>query len=137
MNNNIILKDFFAYELDFAALAAGANATGQLAIQADSGFQLQKMMYFADIASGPQTNDSRVVPLVSAQITDTGSGRNLASSAVPLPSWFGTGNLPFILPTPKIFSPKATITVVLSNFSAATAYNLKLTFIGQKVYYAQ
>jgi len=129
-----IVKDFFAYELDFSGLVAGEAATGNINIQADSAFQLQKLTYFADIAAAPQTDSSRVLPLVMLQMTDTGSGRNLFSTAVPIPSIFGTGNLPFILPAPKEFSAKATISVVVSNFSAATTYNLRLTLIGQKVF---
>lgn len=129
-----VVKDFFAYQINFSALAAGGQDTGNINIQADSAFQLQKLAFFADIAAATQTNNTRVIPLVTIQMTDTGSGRNLFSSAVPVPSIFGTGDLPFILPSPKEFSPKATISIVVSNFSAATAYNLRLSLIGQKVF---
>lgn len=134
-NPNIVVKDFFAYEVDFSALASGVTATGSVNIQADSGFLVQKMAVFADIAAAIQTDSSRVIPLCTCQLTDTGSGRNLFSTEVPIPSVFGQGNLPFILPQPKLFSPKSTLSVTITNFSAATTYNIRLSFIGQKVFY--
>lgn len=129
-----ILKDFFIYEVDFSALAFGSSATGNINIQADSDFELQKLCYFADIAAAAQTDDTRVIPLVTINITDSGSGRFLSSDAVPVTSIFGTGQIPFILPTPKIFDARATISIEVANFSAATTYNLRLSFIGAKIF---
>lgn len=129
-----ILKDFFIYEVDFSALAFGASSTGNINIQADSDFELQKLCYFADIAAASQTDDLRVIPLVTINITDSGSGRFLSSDAVPVASIFGTGQIPFILPTPKIFSARSTVSIEVANFSAATTYNLRLSFIGAKIF---
>lgn len=129
-----ILKDFFVYQEDFSAIANGATASGNINIQADSDFVVQKLTYFADIAAAVQTDSSRVIPLVSVLVTDTGSGRNLMESALPISNLFGTGEIPFILPQPKMFLARSTITVTLANFSAATTYNVRLSFIGYKIF---
>ena len=132
--DTIIAKDFFAYQESFTIVNSGQTATGNINIQADSDFQLQKLTYFASISNATQTDSSRVVPLVTLEITDSGSGRNLFEEAVPIPSIFGTGQEPFILPTPKIFPARSTITLNLTNFSAATDYKMFLTFIGYKIF---
>ena len=129
-----VIKDFYIYEEDFSALANGATATGSINIQADSDFVLQKLTYFADIAAAVQTDSSRVVPLVTVQITDTGSGRNLMETATPISNIFGTGEIPFILPQPKLFLARSNINITVANFSAGTTYNLRLALIGHKVF---
>lgn len=65
-------------------------------------------------------------------IQDTGSGRNLMNTAVPVASIFGTGQLPFILPRQRIFLANATVNVTLTNFDVAADYDLYLSFIGEK-----
>lgn len=129
-----VIKDFYIYEEDFSALASGATATGSINIQADSDFVLQKLTYFADIAAAAQTANGRVIPLVTVQITDTGSGRNLMETAAPITNVFGIGQIPFILPQPKLFLARSTITITVANFDAAVDYNLRLSFIGHKVF---
>lgn len=131
-----VIPDFYIYETDFAALAAGSTVTNTINIQADADFVVQKLTFFADIAAAAQTDSGRVIPLCSVLITDTGSGRQLMSSAVPIPSMFGTGEIPYILSQPKIFSARSNIQIQVANFSAATAYNLKLSFIGVKQFNA-
>lgn len=129
------VRDFFTYEVDFAALA-GANGTaqGSFTVQADANFLWQYGCFFADEAGAEQTDDSRVIPLVSCVITDSGSGRQLSSGNVPIASLFGTGQLPFVLPTPRFFRAQTQVNISLLNFSAANTYNLKLSFIGTKFF---
>lgn len=129
-----VIKDFYVYEEDFSGLTSGASASGNINIQADSDFVVQKLAYQADIANATVTDSSRVVPLVTVLVTDQGSGRQLMESAVPIPSLFGTGELPFILPQPKLFLARSTIAVQVSNYSSATDYNIRLSFIGYKVF---
>jgi hypothetical protein len=129
------LRDFFVYELDFDAIAAaGGTATGQIQIQADSDFELQKLTHFSDVADAAQTESGRVLPLVTMQITDTGTGRNMFSAPVPIPALMGDGRIPFVLPTTKVFSRNASVSFVLSNYSADTIYNVKLQLIGAKIF---
>jgi hypothetical protein len=127
-------KDFFVYENDISALAAAASVTSNLQILADADFFLVKMAFFADIAGAVETDSTRVIPLVTIQVTDTGSGRQLFSGAVPIPSIFGTGQIPFILPIVRKFAANSTIQLAYTNFSAATTYNIRTSFIGWKEY---
>lgn len=133
-NEPIIEQDFYTYVEDFSSLAASGTDSGNVQVQADSDFALQKLSYFADIAGAAQTADSRVVPLITLQIIDTGSGRNLFESAVMIPAIFGTGELPFVLPTPRVFAARSTITLNVANVSASTTYNLRLNLIGYKIF---
>ena len=127
-------RDFFSYPITFAALASGGAAQGAIQIQSDSDFELTKLSFFADIASAVETEATRVLPLVLVQLTDSGTGRAMFSAPVPIPAIMGDGRIPFILPTPKIFSANASVTVNVSNFSAATTYNLRILLIGAKIF---
>ena len=131
-----VARDFYTYEEDFleADLTAGSTLNGSVEIQADSDFVWQKACYFADLALAPQTLNTLVIPLVTIQLIDTGSGRNLFELAAPITSMFGTGQLPFVLPIPRLFFARSTIQVQVSNFSAGTDYGLRLSFIGYKAY---
>lgn len=131
-----IAKDFFIYELDISALAAGSSTSVNISVQADSDFVLQKLGYAADIAAAAQTDSTRVLPLCTMLITDTGSGRQLMNSAVPVSAFIGDGRLPFILPQPKLFLSRTTINFNIANYSAATTYNLRFSLIGMKIFKA-
>lgn len=132
-----IYKDFFTYELDFSALAPAASATASFTVQADSDFIWQKAAFVADIAAAAQTDSARVLPLVTVLITDSGAGRQLMNSAVPILSLFGTGQIPFILPQQRIFRSQSVVTVQLTSYVAAgTTYNIRLSFIGMKAFWS-
>lgn len=128
------IRDIFIQEIDFAGLAAAGTATGSFTVQQDANFLWQYGMYFADIAAAAQTDSTRVIPLVSVIITDEGSGRQLMQSAVPVPSLFGTGEMPLILPTPRFFRAQTQVSVSVTNFDAAATYNLKLSLLGTKFF---
>ena len=72
--------------------------------------------------------------MMTVQIKDTGSGRDIIETAAPVMNIFGSGRLPFILPTPKLFLARSTIAITVENFDAAVTYNLRLSFIGYKVF---
>jgi hypothetical protein len=127
-------RDFFVYEAQTVALGTGANAVDQIQIQADADFILQKLAYQADIAGATQTISSRVVPNVLVQLTDTGSNRQLFQQPVPIPSIFGTGELPFILPNPRLFMKTSVIQIDFTSFEAAVTPTIRLAFIGYKFY---
>ena len=128
------VQDYFTYQVNFASLAAGASANGSFQVQADSDFKWLKATVMADLAGAVQTVSSQVIPLVTIQITDTGSGRQLMSAPVPIFNMFGTGQIPFILPVPRIFKARANVAIVVANYSAATAYLFRLSFIGTKIF---
>lgn len=127
-------RDFFGYTLSFSALAAAAAAQGAIQIQSDSDFELTKFTMMADIAAAAQTESTRVLPLVTLQITDTGTGRALFAAPLPIPAVMGDGRIPFILPVPKIFSANASVAIQVANFSAATTYNVRLCLLGAKIF---
>lgn len=126
--------DFFIYEVDFSALASGASQTNSFTIQQEADFLLTKITLQADIGAAGQTESTRVIPLATIMINDTGSGRNLMSSAVPLANIFGTGGLPFILPRQRLFVASSVVNITLTNFGAANTYNIRLSFIGEKAF---
>lgn len=127
-------KDFYVYGIEFLELAAETTANGQIQIQADSDFELQKLTHFTDIANANETEATRVLPLVTMQITDTGTGRQVFSIPVPIPAIAGDGRIPFILSTPKLFTRNASVSFQVSNYSPATAYNVRFQLIGAKIF---
>ena len=129
-----VRRDFYIYEAEALALAAGASANDIVAIEADSDFIMQKLTYQADIAAASYTDSTRPIPLVTIQLIDSGSGRQLMQNPIPVSSFMGNGELPFILPNPRKFLRNSTIQVAFTNFDAATAYNIRLAFIGYKIY---
>ena len=95
---------------------------------------IQAQAQFSDIAAAIQTDSSRVIPVATVLITDSGSGRQFMDSDVPVASIFGTGALPFVLPQPKIVSARSNLTVKVTNLTAGTTYNIRLAFIGVKLF---
>ncbi len=78
-----------------------------------------------------------LVPNIDVLLTNTGSGRRLLNQAVAVPSTFGTGTLPFVLPTPQFLSPSSALQVQISSAAdfGAESHCLQLNFIGEKRYY--
>ena len=130
-------RDFYSYTQRASSLANGATTSLTYQIEADSYFYMNALTYTADIAAGPLTTDTNVLPLVTLTLFDSASGRQLMANAVPLPSIAGNGTLPFRLPKPRRFAPTAQITATLVNYSTGTTYNISLTLSGFKVYTAQ
>ncbi len=127
-------KDFYCYSFSVASLASGATTSQTVNVEADANFILQKLTCFASIAGAAVTESTEVLPLISIQITDNGSGRNLFNSPVALPTIIGSGQRPFILPIPRLFRSNSSINFTLSNFSAGTNYRLDVTLAGVKVW---
>lgn len=126
--------DFYAYQSSIAGLAPGGTVTDFIAIEADADFIWMQGTYLANIAAAAFTAQTRPIPLIRLQLTDTGSGRQLSNGAVPVPNFFGTGELPNILTTPRFFARNSSIQLVYTNFDAAATYALDLAFIGVKIY---
>lgn len=126
--------DFFVYEVDFANLVSGGSQTSSFTIQQEADFLLTKITMVADIAAAAFDESTRPIPLVTIMVNDTGSGRNLMSSAVPLPNIFGAGGLPFILPRQRLFVASSVVNITLTNYDAAVDYNIRLSFIGEKAF---
>ncbi len=135
-NSKYFAKDFFVYTIGpFASLAPAAQLPGNVTLDADSDFLWQKFNVFATTGNDGATADSQVVPAVTVTIKDTASGRDLMNAPVPLAALAGSGQLPFILPTSKIFQARGTISVNIVNISDDTTYTgIYLSFIGTKLF---
>lgn len=130
----IIGDDWYIYDSNVLALVGGGSDTDTINIQANSDFVLYQTFFTAFIGDGPVLFDQRVLPLVSVQLTDTGSGQQLFSNNIPITNAFGTAQRPYILPSPRRFRANTTLTIAYNNFSAATTYNLYLAFAGKKIF---
>jgi len=129
-------EDQFIYTASLASLAPGVSGTDNIQIQADSYFVVTKMSYFAAIGSATQTESSRVIPLISVMISDTGSGRNLMDSSVNISSMAGHEGLPFITPTERWMLPSSVLNIQFTNFDAVTTYtDIKLYLHGIKIWF--
>ena len=127
-------RDFYIYEAEALAIAPAGSANDIINIEADSDFILQKFAYEADIAAAAFTFNTKPLPLITIQLIDSGSGRQLMQNPIPVTSFMGDGQLPFILPNPRKFLRNSTIQVAFTNFDAAVTYNIRLAFIGYKIY---
>lgn len=117
-----------------AITAAGGIIDTSIVIQADSDFILEKLTYEADLAGAAQTSSTEVVPNVTVLLTATGSGQQLMNAPVAISSLFGTGQLPFILPFPKVLPANSQLQINLVSFEAAVTPRITLNFHGRKVY---
>jgi len=127
-------RDFYIYTVPILAIAPAGTASFNVNIQAHYSFLLQKLTYFADIAAAAQTYSTRIVPLITVQITDTGSGTQLFSQPAPIPALCGTGEIPFLLQTPRLFEANTVVTLAFTNYDAAVTYNLYLLMIGTRIW---
>jgi hypothetical protein len=128
------VQDWTIYEFDALAIAPAATVNGNITIQSDSDFKLTKLSLMADIAAAAVTEAGRIVPLATLMILDTGSGRQLFSAPVALGALFGTGGLPYILPVPRIFKARTSISLTLVSYEAANTNNIRLAFHGSKIF---
>lgn len=128
-------RDYFVYTVNTGSLAAAAIANVNAAISADSDFWLTGISYFSDLAGAAQTDSTRVIPLLTLQITDTGSGRQLFSAATPLNNVAGYGGHTYRLIHPRFFARSTTIQLTATNYSAGTTYtNTFISLIGFKIF---
>lgn len=125
-------EQFYIYEFESLGLAAAATSQDQMQIQSDADFSWIKSTFQADIASATQTDSSRVIPNATVQIRDAGSGRNFFDAPIPIPSFFGTGEIPFILPVKQILRLNTNLICEFVNFDAAATYDIRLALIGVK-----
>jgi len=131
--------EFFVYSPNPVVLTLNdAAPTGQLTvqIQSDSDFELLEIMQATDIAGALQTDSSRIIPLATITIQQSGSGVDIMPQPVPLSAIAGDGRLPFILPESKIWPGNASMSVTLTRYAVAgTTYNIRLAFAGRKLFY--
>lgn len=133
-----VIKDFYAYSTTFTEVADGASVTNAINIQADSDFRLEKITAYNindEVLNPAPAIGGTIEARFTIQIIDTGSGRQMFDNPIAVPALFGTGSVPFILGTPKIFAARSTITVTVVSFDVMGFLNtLRLAFIGTKIF---
>lgn len=124
-------KDFFIYSAEFLPLAAGGTLTVETAIQSDSDFlAVAGCRVVSDTAN---TTFFATVPQLIT-IVDAGSGRQLMDRAQHIDNLLGTAQLPSYFPMPKIFRANGTISTTLQNLDGANARNVRISYLGFKVF---
>lgn len=133
--NTPFQTDLYTYQARVETFAAGAIETVNIAIEADSYFIIDKMSYFARITATTLTENSRLVPIVSCKITDTGSGRNLMSAGVQVSALAGHEGLPFVLPIDRWLKANSTLQFEFTNQSTDIYADFVLYLHGSKRWY--
>jgi len=126
--------DLFFYPINFGSMAAAAVSQGTVTIQADSHFEWMKTVCQGNKNAAAEPWPDNIILPITIFITDTGSGRQLMSAALPVNLIAGRGQLPFINPEDRIFKPSATIQVTATNFGASTYDNIWFAFAGRKIF---
>ena len=128
--------DPFTFVISFLPLTASNTSTGQFITQADSGFAIVKTaftiasdvsVFVANISDTPKYAPQLIT------LSDSGSGRDLSNAPVPINTYFGTGERPFVWCRPKVLDPNSTFTARIQNL-VATAFNIRLSFHGFKIF---
>ncbi len=122
-----------------AILAAGAIANVTYQINKGQDFYLvaisqQSQAESGGTAEGGLEESTNLIPLVTLQINDSGSDRNLFSSPTPVGSIAGDGKRPFRMIQPRVFRGGAVLTFVFTSFDTADFEHLYLTLHGYKYF---
>ncbi len=133
----IVAIDYFAYNTKIdsngSAIPDDATVSGFLQVQADSDFVMSYIAADAIDAAGTAVLDD---PVITAQITDTGSGKTFFSNPTLLSLVTGKGGFPFLLPAPRVVNPNTNIKVDITNRTGANVTAVYISFIGARIYYA-
>lgn len=125
-------KDFFQYTANFLPLAAGATAAVETAIQSDADFVCVAIARVIDNNATPPVIQASAPILI--EVFDSGSGRTIFDRQQQIDNFAGTITLPHFLEYPKIFGAASAIQTTLQNQNAAQAFNVRLAFLGFKVF---
>lgn len=129
-------EDYFWYGARVTGLSSVAvNGTSIINIDADADFYCVGFSYQADVAVAALTEATNVIPLVTLQITDTGSGKAMMNTPLPLASIAGDGKRIYRLVRPRVFQSNATVQLAWASYVAAgTTYAITFVMHGFKVY---
>jgi hypothetical protein len=124
--------DHFTYGANFpiAVFIGAATINVGIPLDADSDFILCKQALVAYTAVATMLAN----PDYTHVMADTGSGRNLQNTPIHVANSFGTAQLPFILPEPKLFKASSVIQITLINRTAVAA-EVFISLIGFKLFY--
>lgn len=118
----------------FAAPAPGANTPGNFLVDSSAPFMLVSSTYVADLVGVAQLSGTLIAPLATVMIADQSSNRNWMNVPVPVLSLFGTAQLPYLWPQPRLIPANTNVQVTLANYETANTNNVRLSFHGYRFY---
>ncbi len=122
-------EEVFVYSPIPILVGAGKTISENLVFDQDADFCTQKLTGWVTDQGAPPV--VQPTPLLLVQWRAGGSGRDVFHRPIPFSAIFGSGELPFILPTPRTIVKGSTVIWTLSNLSA-TAYTVYLCMVGKK-----
>ncbi len=127
---------FFQYQTPtIASLAHGASQQVTIQFDQNSSFNWLRTTYAVNISGDAEELSLMILPEVTLQITDQGSGMSFMNAPIPLYSFAGFGQLPYVLPTPQLIQPNASFVYSFSNYSSGSTYiNLTVQFHGYRIF---
>ncbi len=119
------------------SLANGASTL--VTIQFDQNSVFNWLRSTVEVNLSTDTYETMSRPMVTLQISDTGNGMSFMNTPVPLSAIAGTGQLPYVLPTPQLIQSNASYQFAFANYSgtgstATTYYNLRFTMHGFRIF---
>lgn len=127
-------KEFFTYNLRFNTIAAGGTQVQTANVQNDSDFVWVQGAVTVTNAAFTTFTAASSIPML-ATLSDAASGMLMQDSATHISNLFGTVQLPFTLPFPKVFRKGGQISLQLQNQDGANAFVVNVSFHGFKVYF--
>lgn len=148
-------QDYFLYAPPTPVTISNASpsATSIIQIDADSSFNWIASSYLSLVAGDsfnlspaatgdaaaawPPMEANNLLPPVLLQIVDTGSGKYLMNTPIPLAAFFGDGKNPYRLLAPRVFAPNSSIQMNWTFAGSATrTYTIYPVLHGYKQYSA-
>jgi hypothetical protein len=128
--------DFQIYGVSFLALAAGATLSQVLTFDAASDFNWMYASYSANdsAANTAWSESTRQYPPINVLLTPGDTSSQFMNQSIPLTHFCGNGEMPFVLPSPRIIPARSTLTIQVTNLDTTIAYDLYLSLIGVKRY---
>ncbi len=116
-----------------ANLAAGGVAQTSIQIDAGTDFYLIALSFQAQVnAAGGLTDSSTPIPLVTVQLNDSGSTRNLFSLATPIGAVAGDGKRPYRLIRPRVFRANSALAFTFTSTDTVIYSHLYLALHGYR-----
>lgn len=134
----------FSYNTPVKTLLPGQSATVSVQIDTDADFVLTKMACgYSKLVIDPEGTPKNVYPFeaqrnalpVLVNIKDSGDSKDWNKNPVFLSSISGTGELPYIMPTPRRIRATSMITFTLENVSDIEIHDLQIMLGGSKCYF--
>lgn len=122
--------DYFVLGTDFTPLQANATLANNITVPGDADFCiLSAVIVETDVAN---TTFLAQQPILF-QLTDTGSGRDLANTPIHADNWFGTAQEPKYWDVPKVLRRNSVFRVTAQNLEGVNR-NVRVAFHGFKIF---